>query len=415
VRASYARQNQDRFGLELSYATAPLEARADLSYEGRLQGNASLSLALSPADKLALEHQAAEQNRTALLYQRQLSPGFSVGGGLSYLWDSAGLGAAFRLAYGQAPWKLELTHTQPFRFSDVALSQLKMAYTFDFNLSAEAALDALWGNDLRGSLALKQKLGGANLSLSYQLPSASGEGNRARFGLEAPLPLDERWSLDLRAGYDRSLSTGADQAALGAALRYKGEALSGTLGGELAFGTSPKLVLRGGLTGALDAENTLSLDANYQALPTPDGKFTLAYALRAQQLQLLTYHRLSVGQPGWGLEGALATAYHPDLSWQLRPSAAYRLPTGDPAGATYQLGLGANHYLTDTLGLGAAVYGLFQPATSTGAVHFGLEGSLRVLEGLWVNLGYTFGYMSALTLEAQPGFYLRLDFFGGSR
>jgi hypothetical protein len=38
-----------------------------------------------------------------------------------------------------------------------------------------------------------------------------------------------------------------------------------------------------------------------------------------------------------------------------------------------------------------------------------------VLEGLWVNLGYTFGYMSALTLEAQPGFYLRLDFFGGSR
>lgn len=415
VRASYARQNADRFGLELSYVGTPLEARADLSYEGRLQGSASLGLALSPADKLALEHQASEQNRTALLYQRQLSPGFSVAGGLNYLWDTAGLGAVGRLAYGAAPWKLELTHTQPFRFSDMALSQLKMAYTFDFNLSAEAALDYLWGNDLRGSLALKQKLGGANLSLSYQLPGASGEGNRARFGLEAPLPLDERWSLDLSAGYDRSLGTGADQAAFGAAVRYKSEGLSGTLGGEVAFGASPKLVLRGGLTGALDAEQTVSLDANYQALPTPDGKFTLAYALRSQQLQLLTYHRLSVGQPGWGLEGALAASYHPSLAWQLRPSAAYRLPAGDPAGATYQLGLGANYYLTGSLGFGAAVYQLFQPATASSATHFGLEGSLRVLEGLWVNLGYTFGHMSALMPDAQPGFYLRLDFLGGSR
>ncbi len=429
LRASYARQNADRFGLELGYAGTPLEARADLSYEGRLQGTASLSLALSPADKLALEHQAADQNRTALLYQRQLSPGFSVGGGLNYLWDSGGLGAVGRLAYGAAPWKLELTHTQPFRFSDMALSQLKMAYTFDFNLSAEAdslreqvgplrleaALDYLWGNDLRGTLALKQKLGGANLSLSYQLPGASGEGNRARFGLEAPLPLDERWSLDLSAGYDRSLGTGADQAAFGAAVRYKSEGLSGTLGGEVAFGASPKLVLRGGLTGALDAEQTVSLDANYQALPAPDGKFTLAYALRSQQLQLLTYHRLSVGQPGWGLEGALAAGYQPGLSWQLRPSAAYRLPAGDPAGATYQLGLGANYYLTGSLGFGAAVYQLFQPATGTGATHFGLEGSLRVLEGLWVNVGYTFGHLSALTPNAQPGFYLRLDFLGGSR
>ncbi|WP_018465109.1 DUF11 domain-containing protein [Calidithermus timidus] len=415
LRASYARQNAERFGLELGYAGTPFEARADLSYEGRLQGSASLGLAISPADKLALEHQAADQNRTALLYQRQLGPGFSLGGGLSYLWDTAGLGAVGRLSYGEAPWKLELTHTQPFRFSDMALSQLKMAYAFDFNLAAEAALDYLWGNDLRGSLALKQKLGDANLSLSYQLPGASGEGNRARFGLEAPLPLDERWSLDLSAGYDRSLGTGTDQAAFGVALRYKDEGLSGTLGGELAFGASPKLVLRGGLTGALDAEQTLSLDANYQALPAPDGKFTLAYALRSRQLQLLTYYRLSVGQPGWGLEGALAAGYQPDLSWQLRPSAAYRLPAGDPGGATYQLGLDGNHYFTDSLGFGVAVYQLFQPATASSATHFGLEGSLRVLEGLWVNLGYTFGYMSALTPDAQPGFYLRLDFFGGGR
>ncbi|RIH86116.1 hypothetical protein Mrose_01890 [Calidithermus roseus] len=415
ARVSYARQNADRFGLELGYTGTSLEARADLSYEGRLQGSASLGLALSPADKLALEHQASEQNRTALLYQRQLSPGFSVGGGLSYLWNTAGLGAVGRLVYGAAPWKLELTHTQPFRFSDMALSQLKMAYAFDFNLSAEAALDYLWGNDLRGSLALKQKLGGANLSLSYQLPGASGEGNRARFGLEAPLPLDERWSLDLSAGYDRSLSTGTDQAAFGLALRYKDEGLGGTLGSEVAFGTSPKLVLRGGLTGALDTEQTVSLDTNYQALPTPDGRFTLAYAWRSQQYQLLTYHRLSVGQLGWGLEGALAAGYHPSLAWQLRPSAAYRLPAADLAGATYQLGLGANYYFTDSLGFGAAVYQLFQPATASSATHFGLEGSLRVLEGLWVNVGYTFGYMSALTPDAQPGFYLRLDFLGGGR
>jgi len=296
----------------------------------------------------------------------------------------------------------------------MASTRLRATLAFDANLSAEADLVQTWGLGFSGSLGLKQKLGGANLALSYQLPGAAGEGNRARFGLEAPLPLDERWSLNASAGYEQSFATGSSQAAFGLALRYQTEAFSATLGAETALGSQPKLVLRAGATGQLDEQQTLSLDANYQVAPTLEGRFTLAYALRGREVSLLTYHRLQSG-PEATLEGALATSYHPALAFQLRPSLAYRLKLSDPAGHTYQLGLGANYYFTDWLGLGAAAYHQLQPGTQTSATAFSLEASLRLVEGLWLNLGYTFGGFTGLTPDTAPGLYLRLDILGGSR
>jgi hypothetical protein len=55
------------------------------------------------------------------------------------------------------------------------------------------------------------------------------------------------------------------------------------------------------------------------------------------------------------------------------------------------------------------------PATQTSATAFSLEASFRVVEGLWLNAGYTFGGFTGLTPDTAPGFYLRLDFLGGSR
>jgi len=55
-----------------------------------------------------------------------------------------------------------------------------------------------------------------------------------------------------------------------------------------------------------------------------------------------------------------------------------------------------------------------QPGTDTRELAFSLEGSFRVLDPLWLNLGYTFGGFRGLTPEARPGVYLRLDFFGDS-
>ncbi|MCX7740991.1 MAG: hypothetical protein N2047_08210, partial [Meiothermus sp.] len=158
----------------------------------------------------------------------------------------------------------------------------------------------------------------------------------------------------------------------------------------------------------------LSLDANYQILPVLEGRFTLAYALRGRDASLLSYHRLNSGSERV-LEGALATSYHPSLSFQLRPSLAYRLKLDDPTGHTYGLGLGGNYYLTDWLGLGAAVYYQLQPGTQSSATAWSLEASFRLVEGLWLNAGYTLGGFVGPTPETAPGFYLRFDFLGGSR
>jgi len=430
LRATYSRGTAERLGLELSGKNGPLESSANLTYEGKLQGQAQVAYSLSEADRISLEHQTGEANRTGLLYTRRLFlpgeqaregsvprgivPAFSVGGGLGYTWETASLAALGRLGLSSGALNSELTHAQPFSLTQMASTRLRATLAFDANLSAEADLVQTWGLGFSGNLGLKQKLGGANLALSYQLPGAAGEGNRARFGLEAPLPLDERWSLNASAGYEQSFATGSSQAAFGLALRYQTEAFSATLGAETALGSQPKLVLRAGATGQLDEQQTLSLDANYQVAPTLEGRFTLAYALRGREVSLLTYHRLQSG-PEATLEGALATSYHPGLAFQLRPSLAYRLKLSDPAGHTYQLGLGANYYFTDWLGLGAAAYHQLQPGTQTSATAFSLEASLRLVEGLWFNLGYTFGGFVGLTPDTTPGLYLRLDILGGSR
>lgn len=415
LKATYSRGTAERFGFELSGKNGPLESNANLVYEGRLQGQAQVAYSLSEADQLSLEHQTSTTNRTGLLYTRRLGAGFSIGGGLGYTWEEEAWAGLGRLGFKSGPLSTELTHAQPFSLSQSASTRLRSTYAFDANLTAEADLVQTWGLGFTGLIGLKQKLAGANLSLAYQLPGAAGEGNRARFGLEAPLPLSDRWSLNASAGYERSLSTGSDQLAFGLALRYQAEGFTATMGGETAWLTGqPKVVLRAGATGQLDAQQTLSFDANAQVVPALEGRFTLAYALRGRDVSLLTYHRLStVGERTF--EGALATSYHPDPSFQLRPSVAYRLKLDDPAGHTYQLGLGANHYFTDWLGLGAALYYQFQPGTQTSATAFSIEASFRVIEGLWFNAGYTLGGFTGLTPETAPGFYLRLDFLGGSR
>jgi hypothetical protein len=415
LKASYSRGGGERFGLELSGGSGALESRANLVYEGRLQGQAQVSYSLNEADRVSLEHQASDANRSGLLYTRRLNPTFSIGGGLGYTWETASLAGLGRLGLSGGALNTELTHSQPFSLMQSASTRLKSTYAFDANLSAEADLTQTWGAGFSGSVGLRQKLEAASLSLSYQLPGAAGEGNRARFGLEAPLPLSDRWSLNASAGYERSLTTGSDQLAVGMALRYQADHFSATLGGETAWITGqPKVVLRAGATGQLDAQQTLSLDANYQLLPVAEGRFTLAYALRGRDVSLLTYHRFSsVGERVF--EGALATSYHPSLHFQLRPSLAYRLRLDDPTGNTYQFGLGVNHYFTDWLGLGAAAYHQLQPGTHSSATAFSLEASFRLVEGLWFNAGYTYGGFAGLTPDTAPGFYMRLDILGGGR
>ena len=410
VGVRYSYDGGSRLGLEGRLQREGWEGRASLSVDGKVQGSARVAALLGQGGKVALEHVGDRQNQTALLYEQALSPAFTLGGGLAYTWETGGLGALLRGRYQEGGASLQLSHIQPFSLSQQAVSRLDARYPLDANLSAEARVSYTWGNDLSGFLGLKQKLGSANLALSYQLPGASGEGNRARFGLEAPLPLDEHWSLNLSAGYERSLSSGADESAFGLAARYTAQGFNASAGTEVAFGNGQaKLTFRGGAAGTWDPRQSLSLDATYQVLPSAEGRFTVAYALHGSDLTLLTYHRLLTGAERT-LEGETALNYLPTPSFGLRPSLAYRLKLDDPVGNTYQLGLGGTYYL-GRFGIGGALYRTFTPALGAAAWAWSLEGSYRLLDGLWVAAGYNFG--GGLTL--REGFYLRLDFLGGSR
>ena len=408
---------QSTLGLTAEGERGPISARANLHYAGALSGRARVAAKVGGAGRAVLEHQGRSgSNQTRLLYEHDLGRNLFAGVGGGYFWEEKAFALLGRLGYQGARARLTLTHAQP--FSVAPETGLDARYAFDANLSLEAGLRYRWGLGLSGVLGLDQKLGPANLAIRYQLPGAGGEGNRARFGVRAPLPLDDRWSLDLSAGYERSFASGEAQAGAGLAVRYRSEGFTASFGVEGATGTSgDKVTLRAGAAGQIDRRQVVSFDANYQVVPEPAGKFTLAYAFRGRVLQVLTYHRYTSREAV--LEGELAPTWHPSLSFQLRPSAAYRIYFADPGGNTYQLGLGFNYYFTRRLGFGAGGYYVMQPGTDTRELAFSLEGSFRVLEPLWLNLGYTFGGFRGLTPEARPGVYLRLDLMeaeqGGSR
>ncbi|GAA5335265.1 MULTISPECIES: hypothetical protein [Thermus] len=409
LRATY---QEGRFGLSFGADArfGAIRLRGDLRAEdlaqgvSALQGGARLAYEGGPLG-VALEHATPAQ--TALLLEYRPRP-FTLGAGLGYMWDEGAWALLGRAGYEEGEARALLTHAQPFSAAK-AVTRLDAAWPLDPNLRLEGGLAYTWGEGVSGTLGLRQRLGDANLALAYELPTASGEGNRARFGLEAPFPLTDRLSLNLSAGLERRFQTGETLTAFGLAARYKVADFVATLGAETSLGQETKLVLKGGAAGSLDEENTLSADLAYQVLPEPRARFTVAYALFASQVNLLTYHRLTwEAEPV--LEGEALLAYHRP-GFQLRPGFAYRVKPQDPLANTYQLGLGGNLYLTERFGLGGALYYLFQPGTGQDRLAYNVEGSLRVLDGLWFNLGYGFGE----TLFQPEGFYLRLDFFGGSR
>jgi hypothetical protein len=387
-----------RFALEAALGDLKalrLEGSLTYTLEDRaLSGQARASYPLGPG-RVALEQRDLQ---TALLYEVDLKP-LVVGAGLGYVWDQALFLALLRGGYREGGTEVLGTLS-----TQGALLEARQALSD--TLTAEAFLSTDW-EKVRGRFGLKQKLGDGNLAVAYELPTEAGEAGRARFGAEVPLPITDRLSLNLSGQV--SLPGGFG---LSAALRYKEEALSALLALDYAEG---KLALRAGATGALDRESTLGLDATFQLLPEPKGRFSAAYALRGSQLALLTYHRLVY--PEGELKGEAQAAYLLSPSLQLRAGLAYRHLLQDPLAFTYQLSLGALGYLGDTgLGFGAAVHYAAQPGTGFRALAFSVEGAYRLRDFASLALGYTFANAPLfLTPEAQGGLYLRLDIFGGSR
>jgi len=345
---------------------------ANLHYAGQLAGRARVVADLSSRSRAVLEHSGKmDRNQTSLLYEQRLTPNLFAGLGAGYLWEEHSFAALGRAGYRVRGFSLALTHTQP--FSALPETVLSSSYTIDKNLKLRSDLSYRWGVGLSGLLGLEQKLGVANLSLTYQLPGASGVGNRARFGIRAPWPLTSKWTLDLSATYERALSTGEYLAGAGVGLRYTDQDLRASAGVEGSTGTKGnRLSLRAGVAGQLDEHQVVSADATYQIAPELKGRFSVAYAYRGQTLQFLTYHRYATGVNA-AFEGEAALGWHPSLAFQLRPSFAYRVLVSDPDSATFQIGIGANYYVTSRIGFGMGGYYIVQPRLSTSHLAFWRE------------------------------------------
>ncbi len=406
-------------------AVERFSADLNLTYSSRLQGNGEVRYQLFESGSIYARHTAANTlSRTELGYQQSFGT-LRASLGIGYDWIGRYLAGIAGLGYEAGALDVALSHAQPFTGSAQAQTTLTGKYAIDSNLTAEAALAYVWGRDLSGTVGLVQDLGNANLRLEYQLPTASGEGNRARGGVEVPLALSENLELNAHAGVEVNINDNTREVAFGAALRYSVENFNATFGAEVALPSvgGTKLVLRSGVSGQLSKDQTIALDANYQIVPELRGRFGIAYALKLGGLNFLTYHRL-VNNPGANtLEGEVSPAYVLSPAFQIRPSFAYRVNFDDSEANTYQATLGGVYYFDPRLGdfkptVGAGLFGHYVWQPGTGSSDFGvtLELSAQVIENLWAKVGYTFPTdLEGLTSSSRGGFYIGIDLLGSGQ
>ena len=392
-----------------------------VSYSGR----ASVGWAFSATSRLQLAHSfASNANRTTLRYTHDVifdEASLSLSAGLGYSWERSFFSAQAGIGFLRGDFSGSLEHDQPLSSGHNATTGLSLGYRLNDNLSARAAFELAWGNSLDGTIGLVQRVGNAELDLSYQLPTASGRGNLARFGVRAPFSLTDNLSLNLHGGLSRSLTDGSMETAAGAAFRYRNEGLTATLGSEVAHSDAGfKLVFRAGAAGQLNADQNLAFDANYQVLPTLEGRLSVAYSLKRGPLNLLTYHRMINRDAGSILEGELAPTLNFANRVQLRPNLAYRLLLDDPDGNAYQASLFTIGYLGGgdsslLFGLGLGGHALWQPGTDSVSYGLSAEVQARLIDELWFGVGYTFGGYQGLTADSAGGLYVRLDLLTGGQ
>ncbi|MCD0159043.1 hypothetical protein IHN57_17495, partial [Deinococcus sp. 6GRE01] len=159
------------------------------------------------------------------------------------------------------------------------------------------------------SLGLESRLGGTNLKVAYELPTAGGGGNRARFGADTTLPLGPNLSASLGGGLLQELPGAgrpdpAREFNLNAALRYQDTRLSASAGSDFAVKNGQlRTVLRGGAALSVNDQVTLSASALSEFGPSRGDRLTLGGALRKNQWQgLLTgsFERGSLSSTGNG-------------------------------------------------------------------------------------------------------------------
>lgn len=343
---------------------------------------------------------------------------FTVGGGVTYAFgDRSGLGVVGSVGYQRDPISVDVVHTQPIIGNLDPTTDISTKFRIRKNLTLGFNDKITWGVGQAAALTLDTMLGNVNYAVGYELPTASGAGNRARFGVTTTLPLNDRTALNLRGSVLYDVAKAALESGAGADVNYKTDRLSATAGTDVSYRSDAGfgVVLRGGVTGSVNDELTLNAGGMAEFGQGRGGqRLEVGYAYRGRTLSSLGYGRYVTGSLAGGqpeLAFGLSAAYR-QSQWGVRGGVESRTQLDDRDSFTLQGWLGGTAYLSDRIALTAWGRALTQPATQTTLFGYGVEGSVRALPGTWVTAGYNLkgfeGFQSAYTYTRQ-GPYLRLD------
>jgi hypothetical protein len=353
-----------------------------------------------------------------------LSP-FSVGGGLKVgFGDRQGLSAIASAGYHRNPLDVDVVHTQPFSGAQTAETSVGLRYRIGA-VTLGLTDKVTWGVGQTAALTLDSTLGRTNYAVAYDLPTAGGQGNRARFGVTTTLPLSARTGLGLRGSAVYDIAASRTEVGAGADLNYKTDTVSATAGTDLVLNDRGLgVVLRAGVAGQLTPGLVLSADGLAEFGAGKGGlRAAVGYAYRSRafnSLGTVRYVRGSLAGNRGELSGNLSAEYR-QPGWALRGGLDTRTLLNDPGSFTAQAALGGTAYLTDRFGVGAWGRVLTQPSTGGSQTGYGLEASVRALPGTWLTAGYNLaGFDGIGNQYTKQGAYVRLDLtvdetFGGEK
>ena len=342
-----------------------------------------------------------------------LSP-FSVGGGLKVgFGDQQGLSAIASAGYHRAPLDVDVVHTQPFSGAQKAETNIGVRYRIG-KVTLGITDKVTWGVGQTAGLTLDSTLGRTNYALAYDLPTAGGQGNRARFGVTTTLPLNARMGLGLRGSAVYDIASSKTELGVGADLNYKSDTISATAGTDLILNDKGfGVVIRAGVAGQLTPKLTLSADSLAEFGAGKGGlRAAVGYAYRNSAFNSLGTVRYVNGSLAGNkpeLSGNLSAEYRQPV-WAVRGGVDTRTLLNDPGSFTVQVSLGATAYVTDRFGVGAWGRVLSQPGTRTSVSGYGVEASVLALPGAWLTGGYNLaGFTGIGNMYTRKGAYVRLD------